>query len=401
MAHIEDQWFNGKTGEQTARNGQGRRWLLRYRDPDGTNRKLSFTRKSDAQATRKELEADIQRGTYVDPNAGQQTFDEYAALRSSHDTTDPNTRKRRDSSLRNHVTDSPLGKTPLNSIRPSTIQAWLSSLATLEESTAHTVYRIVSKDLEAAVNDGLITRNPCRATSVRKPRPANIRQEVWSTERVAAMRNAIDPRYRPTIDLGAGLGLRPGEIYALSIHDIDWFRGTVMIRRQVKIVENRLVFALPKGGKERHMPVSRELLSQLSDYLRRYPPHEVTLPWTKRTGQPETATLIISNYNDRAVNPSNAIPRIWHPALQRADIPQHRANGQHALRHFYVSHALTAGENPVSVAQWTGHASVGYMLQVYGHPMTHTEDQSRERVDALFRSFGDSSCATHAPQRRS
>ncbi len=391
--HIEDRWHDKRTGERTARYGQGKRWLLRWRDPDGTDRKLSFARKTDADDQRKSIEGDLQRGAYIDPKAGTQTFDDYATFLNAHTTTDLNTQEREALTFHNHVKGTPLGKTSLSAIRPSTVQAWISSLTSLQSSTAKTTFNYVRKALEAATDDGLIAWNPCKASSVTPPRPEARKMDVWSAEQVKAMRDAIDARYRPILDLGAGLGLRPGEIYALGIHDIDWFRGSVMLRRQVKIVRSPVtnkkswVFALPKGAKERHMPVSRELLLDLSEYLERFPAQEVTLPWKTPEGPPETVSVVMSNYRNGAANPATAIRRIWYPALKRAGIPNVRENGQHALRHFYVSSALAGGENPVSVAQWTGHASTGYMLQVYGHPMEHTEQQSRDRVDALFRSF--------------
>lgn len=394
MAHIEDRWHDKATKERTERYGTGRRWLLRWRDPDGKERKQSYTRKGDADDKRKDIEDNIRRGQYIDPKSGRITFDEYAEKWLSRNSSNVSTRARRESALRNWVTDSPLGKTPLDAIRPSTVQAWISSTAALESSTANTNYGYVRSILEAAANDNLIQSNPCHARSVTPPRPGIRRPDVWSAARVDAVRSAIHPRYRALVDIGAGLGMRPGEIYGLSVHDIDWFRGTVMIRRQVKVVKHRLVFAAPKGGKERHMPVANELLRVLTDYLTRFPAQERTLPWDSPEGRPETAQLVLTNYYGRVIHPHSVHRSIWHPTLQRAGISQVRSSGPHALRHFYASSALAAGESPVSVAQWLGHASTAYMLQVYGHPMDYTEQQARARTDDLFRSFSGAPLAS-------
>lgn len=200
------------------------------------------------------------------------------------------------------------------------------------------------------------------------------------------VRSAIHPRYRALVDIGIGLGMRPGEIYGLGVHDIDWSRGYVMIRRQVKVAENRLVFALPKGEKERHMPVSAELLRVLTEHLRQFPAQERTLPWKQPNGRSETAQLVLTNVDGRVIHPHTLHRSIWHPMLDHLGISR-TGNGPHALRHFYASSALAAGESPVSVAQWLGHASTAYMLHVYGHPMDYTEQQARARTDALFRSL--------------
>ena len=54
-----------------------------------------------------------------------------------------------------------------------------------------------------------------------------------------------------SVDLGAGCGMRQGEVLALAVEDIDRERRLVHVVRQLKIVGNRLVFALPKGRKTR------------------------------------------------------------------------------------------------------------------------------------------------------
>ena len=56
MAYIEDRWFctvtrpDGTRGrEQSVRHGTGRRWRVRYRNPDNRERAKSFDRKVDAE----------------------------------------------------------------------------------------------------------------------------------------------------------------------------------------------------------------------------------------------------------------------------------------------------------------------------------------------------------------
>jgi hypothetical protein len=51
--------------------------------------------------------------------------------------------------------------------------------------------------------------------------------------------------------VAAGLALRQGECFGLAVEDIDFLRVVVPVRRQVRNVANRLVFALRKTGKTR------------------------------------------------------------------------------------------------------------------------------------------------------
>jgi integrase len=56
-------------------------------------------------------------------------------------------------------------------------------------------------------------------------------------------------RFRPMVDVGAGCGLRQGEILGLSVDDIDFDNGTLHVVQQLKLSLSKAVFAPPKGGK--------------------------------------------------------------------------------------------------------------------------------------------------------
>jgi hypothetical protein len=53
-----------------AKDPRDGRWLARWRDPGGKQRKKSFDRKVDAQRWLDQMRADTHRGQYIDPRAG-------------------------------------------------------------------------------------------------------------------------------------------------------------------------------------------------------------------------------------------------------------------------------------------------------------------------------------------
>ena len=86
------------------------------------------------------------------------------------------------------------------------------------------------------------------------------------------MSEALPERYRIAVVLGAGLGLRQGEIFGLSPDDVDFLRGTVEVRRQVRQVKgHKLVFGLPKGNKARTVPLPASVRDLLAAYLADHP----------------------------------------------------------------------------------------------------------------------------------
>lgn len=48
----------------------------------------------------------------------------------------------------------------------------------------------------------------------------------------------------------------------------------------------------------------------------------------------------------------------------------------HALRHFYASALLDAGEGINALASYFGHTDPGFTLRVYTHPMPASEERT-------------------------
>jgi len=199
------------------------------------------------------------------------------------------------------------------------------------------------------------------------------------------MRKALPERYRIALDLAVGLGLRQGEVFGLSPDDVDFLRGSVLIRRQVKVLSgNRLVFGLPKGNKTRSIPLPATLRDLLAAHLAALPPRAVTLPWGDVDGEPTTASLVLTTRERKPLNRNYFNTRVWHTARDTANVPPDRANGMHALRHHYASVLLDAGESIKAVSEYLGHADAGFTLRTYTHLMPSSDERTRNAVDAAF-----------------
>lgn len=393
MASVEDRWYRTVQGpdgeparERTDRHGAGLRWLVRWREPDGQPRKLSFAKRVDADAHAATVEADKLRGSYIDVRAGKELFGAYATRWLTEQTTDPLTRENMTYRLNHYVKPYTLWRTQLGKAKPTTIQAWLRALdgAGLAESTKLVVFAHVSAIFSTAVDNELISKNPCRSASVRKPRPDARKVVPWSHKWVTAMHAALPERYRVFVPLGAGLGLRQGEAFALSPDDVDFLRGWVTVQRQVKVVGGRLVFATPKGRKVRRVPLPASVRDELAAHLAAHPAQEVTLPWVEPDGKPTTVRLVVTNSAGRACHRNGFNSEVWRASRTRAGIPAGRENGQHALRHYYASVLLDAGESIKAVSEYLGHASAAFTLRVYTHLMPASEDRTRSAVDTAW-----------------
>ncbi|MEE1929460.1 site-specific integrase [Streptomyces sp. TRM 70351] len=402
--HVQDRWYktepdaNGKPRRvKTDRHGTGMRYRARYIGPDGTEKSKSFP---DRQKRRAEdwlnaVEADMSRGQYTDPKTSRTTFQQYAGRWVAAHAGEVNSREAAERRLRLHAYPY-FGSRPLGSFQPSHIRDWIAALETSVPAASHRriIVGTVSAVLSAAVDDGVLSKNPCKARSVKLPRESPAPVVPWTLDQVDAVRTALPERFRVAVTVGAGCGMRQGEVFGLSLDELDHDGGWVAVRHQLKRIRGKYVFAPPKGGKVRDVPLPEAVSDALRAHLKRFPPIEVTLPWRTPEGPPVTRQLLLSGTRGLHVRVSHFNDHVWKPALVDAGVlpareegeryASAREHGMHALRHFYASLLLDAGENVRALSQYLGHSDPGFTLRTYTHLMPSSEGRTRQAVDNLF-----------------
>ncbi len=358
-------------------------WRVAYRDPQGRQRSQSFARKAEATQFRAKVEHEMNRGAYIDPHAGRVTMADLAADWLDRQTFDAPTRIAVESRLRVHI-EPHLGAFEVRSIKPSTVQQWVRTLSRdLAASYVALLLGHLKSILGAAVDDGIIASNPAASRSVKTPRAEHRRVVPWTVEQVRAIADAHPERYRALPILAAGTGLRQGECFGLALEDVDFLRRVVHVRQQVRLLNGHPVYAPPKSGREREVPLPDTVAVALSQHLRTHPAVEVTLPWGDRSGPSTTRRLVFSGPKGASLNKNPHTQRVWIPALAAAGIAYvPRETGMHQLRHHYASVLLDAGVSIAALASYLGHADPSVTLRVYSHLMPNTEGRARQAVDA-------------------
>lgn len=149
-------------------------------------------------------------------------------------------------------------------------------------------------------------------------------------------------------------------------------------------MRRKLIFAPPKGGKDRDVPLPKSVADRLAAHADRHPPTDVILPWGSSTGEPRTVRLYLTTPDGRPLNRPTFNARIWKPALRAAGVNDDRRNGMHVLRHTYASVLLDAGESIKALSAYLGHADPGFTLRIYTHLLPSSEDRTRRAIDQAF-----------------
>jgi integrase len=398
----------------TADHGVGDRWQVRYRDEAGVQRKRNFARKTggdperSADAFDAKVRTQLDDGSYVDPAAGTVSFRAYAEQWRAGRAHDPVTARRIEGQLRNHVYASPEtpGRTPMGgpalgghqlrilARQPSIVQEWIKGIP-LSANSARLVIRDVGQVFAAAIDDGLIGRDPLRAKSVTKPKAVKREAVPWTIDQVDAMRAALPPRLAELADLGAACGMRQGELFAAALEELDFLRMTVHVGVQLKRVDGVTVFA-PTKSKARDVPVAAPVIPRLSEHVRLYRPVAVTLPWhepgARRHGKLVTRTLL---FTTPAGGPlaRGRFNEQWGIARKAAGIPDEPGNGCHVVRHTAASVWLSQGVSLAKVAAYLGDTKE-VVLATYAHFLPSDDDRARDAMNAFF----SGSCAPDVPR---
>ncbi|MFZ4150449.1 tyrosine-type recombinase/integrase [Streptomyces pseudogriseolus] len=436
--YIEDRWYKkdaaGKRTIPTDRCDQGKRY--RVAGVPGV-RDRSFDKLNGANGAKAWLakaQHESSRGEFIDPRDGAILLREYVENHwwPSQNYPDPITRATIRGKVWNHILTH-LGSKPLNTIKTPQLRAWLKTLSsTLGPGTINDVWGTLSAILQAAVDDERITKNYCRSQkTVRPPSRPEPRATAWSRERVLQVRAHIDPRVRLAVDIGVGAGLRQGEVFGLAVDDVDFEAQVIHVRRQVKKIGSKLVFALPKGRKTRAVPVPQHLLDRVREHLAQWPAKAVTLPWGDpeegatekelKERAPQTFSLLLTAARGGAWRRDYFNDTMWKPALEAAGIiappkeikrpvsgrpgvfrtvrrySEDREQGFHSLRHTFASVQLDARENPVAVSKWLGHADPSITLRIYAHFMPEADGRGRTAMQNWFEGE-DKKISPAAPQ---
>ncbi|WP_433571955.1 tyrosine-type recombinase/integrase [Streptomyces sp. CA-251247] len=207
------------------------RWTASYLGPDGQEFRApeTFETKKDAEVWLSQVEADLTRGDWQDPDAGAVNFKEYALQwvdeRGLSATTDELYRRL----LRLHLLPTFEGL-DLDEITAPRVRTWRADrlASTGAATTVAKAYRLLKAIMETAVDDELIRRNPCRIRGAGKESAAE--RQIATVDQVDALADALGPRWRLMVYLGAYGPMRPEEQAELRRKDVDLDAMTIRVR---------------------------------------------------------------------------------------------------------------------------------------------------------------------------
>ena len=341
-------------------------YRLRWRNPQGQDRSLTFKTRKDADGYNRALQSDLHTGKYVDPQGGKTRLDDW--LNEWHQgrlNLRPTTQSRDTNIIDNLITPH-LGDRQLRRLTPSVIRGWVATVnQQYAAATTIKAHQLLRAALTAAVGDRLIPANPAAGTPL--PRVEKSEPRYLSIDEIHQLADAIDPRYKAVVYVGALAGLRPGEIAGLHKDDLDLLRKTLRVERTSSEISGRIVVGPPKTESSRRtITIPNVLVDILAEHLATYP-----------TDSPH----VFTNTADGPLRWTNLRRRAWKRAvLESVGEPC----TPHCLRHSHAALCIQEGMHPRMLMERLGHRDIRTTLGTYGHVYSGYDEQVVNALDEAF-----------------
>jgi integrase len=351
------------------------RWQASYIAPDGLRRYAggTFDRKGDAERWLSVVESEILRGEWLDPLLSAVSVEDYARAWIKERQLRPRTRENYQDAWRLHI-GPVLGSKQLRDITPHVVRGWRTRLLETGrgEPTVAKAYRLLRAVLNTAVDDGLISRNPCRIKGADRTKTPE--RPVATVPQVYALADAVGARFRALILLAAVSGLRWAELVGLRRGDFDLDSSTLRVPRRVAELRDSGM----DEGPTNHRPASApspcpRVVTELQNHLATFVgPEDTALLFTGAQG----GRLRRGNFR-RAVK--------WADARVAAGLPEEFHF--HDLRHTGDHLASRAGASTRELMHRMGHASERAAL-IYQHATRERDRQIAQNMDRLIQREG-------------
>ena len=189
---------------------------------------------------------------------------------------------------------------------------------------------------------------------------------VLTREQVSRLLGAIRlRRYRTPVKLIYCAGLRLSECLSLTVRDIQGEEGKLMVRGG-------------KGGKDRMVPLAREMVEDLRRYWA-FHRHPVLLFPNAGRGPCSADKLAARMRRATGPMPVGSLQRLVVVARKELDLPDATV---HTLRHSFPTHLLEAEASLHTVQALLGHKQINTTM-VYLHVTHSSEQNSRALVEGL------------------
>ena len=292
-----------------------------------------------------------------------------------------------------------IGKYNLSQLNPMILQRFFNHLSepnekgkVLSPKSIKNVYIILSGILEQAVENEMISKNPCK--KVKLPKVYNKQITPLTDKQVKDFLEIIstDEIYGTILRVIVFTGLRLGEAMGLTWDCVDFEKGALNINKQLQRRPQKdggSTLTSVKSGKPRILkpaPFVMQLLKirYTEQIMQKQRSEDLWLAWSNE--EEHKKALVFTNLQGGYLIPKRVYLHFKSAAVA-IGAPDARV---HDLRHTYAVLSLQNGDDIKTVQENLGHASAAFTLDVYGHVSDRMKKESANRMEEYIRNLNAS-----------
>jgi integrase len=347
------------------------RYLVRWRTPDRKPRKQVFDRLVDAKAHLADVASAKNRGIYIDPLLGRQTFDEFAEeWAAAQDTWKAGTHDAWPS-IRARLRPL-IGDMPLASVDRLALKRLRGELAAkYAPATVKLTMAYAGMILRASFVARRIGHDPTAGLRVKRARAGERTGQVGPDDvptraEALAILAAAPASFRAAIALGLA-GLRVGEVLGMTADRVELDQRRVTVDRQMQVYGGSRVLTTPKAEKVRTITVPGLVAVELRRHLRDHQADGILFRGLRGAEMLRRDQFYASG---------------WRPALEVARLAEDRYKF-HACRHWCASTLLAEGAPITAVAGHLGD-TVETVSRTYVHWLRDDRDVPAAVLDRVL-----------------
>ncbi|NLY34816.1 MAG: site-specific integrase [Alcaligenaceae bacterium] len=273
------------------------------------------------------------------------------------------------------------GSLMLHEWKRKDIKNWLG-LMTCGNKRMRNIQSVIRRALTDAIDEELIDYNFMNDFCYqKKDKPKEFDDiDPFTPDEQLSILEACPPELAPQFQFLLWTGLRTSEFIALDWAQIDFINQQVRVSKAITQASKGI--AEPPKTKAGYRRV--KLLQPAIDALN-----------TQKNFSPKKGKVVFLNPETKERwTGDSPIRNHWKKILKKASVRYRRP---YQTRHTYASMMLSAGENPMWVAQQMGHSNWTMIAKIYGRWMPSANTNAGQKAEKIFanRTYSSSQISNH------
>lgn len=225
---------------------------------------------------------------------------------------------------------------------------------------------------------GELKRNPTESCKL----PKVIKKEIQPLEdyQVTEFLDAVEGHVHEYLyKIALFTGLRQGELLGLTWDCIDFSKGTLTVKQQVRKAQSKggeYYFSSTKNSRSRTLSIAPSVLR-----LFRYQKQKQTYMAAKAGDSWLDQKLVFTNATGGILS-YRTVYDGFKRIVRQMGLPQMRF---HDLRHSYAVISIKSGDDIKTIQSNLGHSSAAFTLDVYGHCTDEMKKASADRMESYMK----------------